>query len=127
MPERLFVYGTLRTGERNHGIARGLGLVATQRAVASGLDLFHLEPEGYPAVVSGSGVVHGEVLALDRGLDRLDRLEGVDRPDPRYARVRRAVEVGAERAEVWIYLYLRIDRLERPGAIQIAHGDWVAR
>ena len=127
MLESVFVYGTLRSGERNHRFAVSAGLVDIAAARAEGLALYHLEPEGYPAVVAGAGVVVGELLTLAGGLARLDRLEGVDRPEPRYARVRWTVTSGAERHEAWIYLFLARERLDGSGAKLLEHGDWIAR
>jgi gamma-glutamylcyclotransferase (GGCT)/AIG2-like uncharacterized protein YtfP len=122
----VFVYGTLRSGQRNHHVAARAGLREARPAVALGLDLYHLEPEGYPAVVEGGGSVAGELLQLRGGLSRLDRLEGVDRPEPRYRRALWRVEAqGGERISAWLYLYLLQDRLTSGGAIRVAGGDWV--
>ena len=59
----LFVYGTLRPGLSNGDVTRQSGLLAQRPATVTGYDLFHLEPEGYPAVVPGRSTVVGEVLA----------------------------------------------------------------
>jgi gamma-glutamylaminecyclotransferase len=97
----LFVYGTLKRGERNHR------LLADQRFVgpavtSPGLRLFDLGP--YPGMVrdADGGPVRGELFAVrECGLDELDDFEGV--PD---LFTRERVEL-ADGTTAWAYLYAR--------------------
>lgn len=121
MSARVFVYGTLQIGGANEVVARRAGLVRAEPATLRGYRLFDLQPEGYPAVVPGPGVVHGEVLELAGPLDELDALEGVDECPPLYRRVRCTPE-GA--GDAWLYVYARPERLARPGATWLPSGRW---
>ena len=119
----VFVYGTLQTGGANAAVARRAGLVRAEPARLHGYRIFDLQPEGYPAVVPGAGVVHGEVLSLTGPLDEMDALEGLDVEPPLYRRVRCTPE-GAPAS--WLYVYARPERLERPGATWLPSGRWTA-
>ncbi|MGA1476228.1 MAG: gamma-glutamylcyclotransferase family protein, partial [Prochlorothrix sp.] len=84
----VFVYGTLKPGERNHVSHCQPGLLSDQAAQIPG-QIYHL-PQGYPALVDGPGWVRGVILrwqgprtSIDRRLALLDHLEDYD---PRRAR-----------------------------------------
>ena len=117
----VFVYGTLQTGGSHAGVARRAGLMRAVPAVVHGYRIFDLQPEGYPAVVPGAGVVHGEVLELTGPLDEMDALEGLDLNPPLYERVRCRPE---GMGDAWLYVYARPDRLEAPGATWLPSGRW---
>lgn len=71
---RLFVYGTLKRGESNHGLLGGRSPVRTARTTPS----YELVDLGdYPAMVEGGDTaVFGEVYAVDtETLDRVDEFE----------------------------------------------------
>lgn len=93
--ERVFVYGSLRRGQSNHGqllAARDEG-----EGTLEGADLHDLGP--FPMAVPGGGRVQGEVFAVTRELLlALDRFEGVPRL---YRRHRRRLTDGRR---VWVYL-----------------------
>lgn len=119
--ERVFVYGTLMPGRASFPVAVRAGLHAAHPAIVRGYRLYHLEPEGYPAVVPGPGEVHGVVLSLAGSLAELDALEAIDAMPPLYRRVR-CVPDG--RPEVWIYVYARPARLAEDGAHWLPEGRW---
>lgn len=58
----IFVYGTLKPGGRNYFLAKGV--THTESAYLDSYDLMHFEPEGYPAMIPGTGRVHGVVLTF---------------------------------------------------------------
>lgn len=121
--EWVFAYGTLKPGLRYADVAIKAGLSKTYSATLSRFDLYHLEPEGYPAIVPGDGTVTGVVLEIKKsGLALLDVLEGVDLSPPEYRRERHKVHGFS--AEVWVYVYHRADRLNRQGAVLIPSGLW---
>ena len=122
MAHRVFVYGTLIPGQKNVAVAERAGMVSATSAIVHGYRLYQLEPEGYPALVCGPGVVHGSVLELTGSLDELDELEGVHLRPPLYDRVRCAPD-GLD--EAWVYRYARPERLSAPGATWIPDGRWV--
>ncbi len=125
-PEGVFVYGTLKAGERAERLAERAGLVSRLPAVAEGLVLFAL-PAGYPAAVAGEGRVEGEFLVfqdLEAALRLLDRFE-----DAGEEYVRRAIEVktpGGPRL-AWVYLYPSEEAVLRAGGRRIAGGRWSGR
>lgn len=99
----LFVYGTLKRGERNHGLLRGqefLGEAAT-------LPQYRLYDQGrYPCLVevAVNGVkVRGELWRVDaQTMAMLDRFEGAPG-----LFVRRRIAVTARKRPVDSYLYNR--------------------
>ena len=117
-PMRVFVYGTLLSGEPNHFLLRGQPLVGEARTRAR----FNLVSLGaYPALVAGGEVaVHGEVYDVDaETLAALDRLEGY----PGFY-TREPVELdGGVSGEALAYL-LPPERVA--GSPEISHGDWKA-
>ena len=72
----VFVYGTLKRGERNHHWLEGASWQG--EAELHGVLLHDLGP--FPMAVIGEGTAIGEVYAVEeRGLARLDELEGYPR------------------------------------------------
>lgn len=119
----LFVYGTLKPGGRNYHLARGV--THAEPAYVDGFDLLHFEPEGYPAIVPGTGRVHGFILYfadLSAALPTLDALEGLHLTPPEYARV--PVTACPSGATVWTYVYVNQARLAAPGTSRVDGGDW---
>ena len=111
-PERVFVYGTLLTGGRNHHYlqdARRLGPHRTDPRYT----LVHLG--AFPGVIPGGATaVSGEVYAVDTPiLARLDQLED-------YPRVYTRRRIPTPWGPAWIYLY----RHPRPGQRVIPDGVW---
>ncbi len=94
----VFVYGTLKKGERNHHLLQGC---KGTKALAPGMRV-HCGP-GYPYAIRGEGTAIGELYEVDeQTLKRLDELEG----HPEYYR-RELTEVVLEDGKeltAWIYL-----------------------
>ena len=114
---RVFVYGTLRTGEPNHRLLHGYKPVATLRTAPT-FELVNLG--AFPGMTrGGSTAVVGEVYEVRaETLVDLDRLEG----HPNFYR-REAIELEDGR-EVSAYLLRPADaRGYRP----IPSGDWLQR
>ena len=114
---RVFVYGTLITGERNADWARN---ARRQKAWTTGT--IYDTGRSYPAFVKGGGTrIAGEVLTVgDEGLRLMDRLEG-------YPRLYRREEIEATLADgghvkAWVYIMNDLP----PNAKVIEGGDWVA-
>ncbi|MBB1158410.1 MULTISPECIES: gamma-glutamylcyclotransferase family protein [Amycolatopsis] len=132
----VFVYGTLRSGQRNHGL---IGDRVAQRfpARAAGLGLFG---DRIPFALDRPGQqVVGELMVLaeaqyEAAMADLDRLEKYhpDRPgDCLYLRVRRPVDYLAENGEwaetpAWLYLTGQAARGRYDENVPILGGDWVA-
>jgi len=112
---RVFVYGTLRSGERNHHLLQNSKLVQRARTGAT----FELVSLGaFPGMVAGGNTaVVGEVYEIDAvTLAALDRLED----HPRFYQ-RRPIELD-DGIEVVAYL-LSADQVR--GCPRIPGGDWL--
>jgi|GEM_PF-664758 gamma-glutamylcyclotransferase (GGCT)/AIG2-like uncharacterized protein YtfP len=110
--ERVFVYGSLQRGQRNHGLLQGAR--AEGEGSLSGAVLHDLGP--FPMAVPGQGVVHGEVFVVPATrMAELDRFEGVPRL---YQRHRRRLLDGR-----WVWIYLGQARQVRHSP-HLASGRW---
>jgi gamma-glutamylcyclotransferase (GGCT)/AIG2-like uncharacterized protein YtfP len=71
---RLFVYGSLKRGEANHGVLAGARFISDVRTRSA----FALaEIAGYPALVPGDRAIDGELFELPCArLRELDEFEG---------------------------------------------------
>jgi len=114
-PNALFVYGTLMRDRSNH--ARIQLAIRIEPATVRGL-LVGL-PEGYPALIDGEGIVHGELAFFDdlgAILPDLDEYEGA-----LYRRIRcEATTRDGERHQAWVYAIAAIPS----GAWPIPSGRW---
>ncbi|MBI5016429.1 MAG: gamma-glutamylcyclotransferase [Deltaproteobacteria bacterium] len=120
----MFVYGTLKRGEANHGrVAPFVREVREGRVPGTLIDL-----GGYPGWVDGSATVEGELLWLEPlgpALAALDELEGFfGEGDPRneYVRVRVGVRTAGGVIDAWAYRLA----LEPPDAPTVPGGRWPA-
>jgi gamma-glutamylcyclotransferase (GGCT)/AIG2-like uncharacterized protein YtfP len=111
----VFVYGTLRSGERNHALLAGATRVGDTRTES----LYTLRDLGtHPALTAGGTTrVRGELWSCAG--DVLARLDAFESADDEYER--RAVRLeGAARAEAWFA------PLRAAAAPPIPSGDWSA-
>ena len=120
--EAVFVYGTLKRGERNHGLVAPY-LHRVLPGFVEGFRLYHLpwgphRPYAYPGMVPGEGMVFGEVLFLRP--EALSLLDALEEEGEEYKRVRVRVETEEGPLEAWAYLYL--GGLE--GALPLPQGVW---
>jgi gamma-glutamylcyclotransferase (GGCT)/AIG2-like uncharacterized protein YtfP len=126
----VFVYGTLKPGECNYQrYCQGV-VMQTQPAIAYG-QLFQL-PMGYPAMISGEGVVQGVILSFSNLsiLTVLDQLEDYDpcRPSEQNEYQRQWIQTYTldhqPLQQVWAYL-MTVESLKRfPGVVLIPDGCW---
>ena len=113
----LFVYGTLCSGEAQHGLVQHL-----ERSAAKVRGRLYQLPAGYPALkLGGTRWAYGELLSAPTGdlLRILDYYEGVD--DKLFQRVRTEVLVGLVRHPAWVYTMPNAD--QRRGKL-IPGGRW---
>jgi gamma-glutamylcyclotransferase (GGCT)/AIG2-like uncharacterized protein YtfP len=108
----VFVYGTLKRGEKNHHWLKGASWQGD--AELHGVVLHDLGP--FPMAVMGAGRINGEVYAVEgQGLGRLDMLEGYPRLYDRQ------VLPLSDGRKAWVYL-------GRPRQVRhapvVADGTW---
>ncbi len=127
-PGYVFVYGTLKPGERNDHVAHYAGTFRAEPAYVDKMTLYHPEPENYPAMVRGRDRIEGMLLHFDdieAALPVLDELEGCHLLPPEYTRVE--LTVYPQKVTAWGYLYARVGRLEQPSARYLSPGVWPHR
>ncbi|MFQ5934944.1 MAG: gamma-glutamylcyclotransferase [Acidiferrobacterales bacterium] len=115
MKQLVFVYGTLRPGERYHYMLTESEYLGRHRTHPR---YTMLDLGAFPGIIDGGcTAIVGDVFAVDpRTLTRLDEFEDYPRE---YARDRIATAYG----EAWIYLY----RPRPARARVITSGDWCNR
>ena len=96
---RVFVYGTLMRGQRNHPLMRGASYLGIHRT-SPAYTMFGFDD--FPAVsIGGRQAIHGEVFEINRCLlDRLDRLEG-------HPHFYRRIGIATDHGEAWMYVVRR--------------------
>jgi gamma-glutamylcyclotransferase (GGCT)/AIG2-like uncharacterized protein YtfP len=118
--DRLFVYGTLRTGQTARSLIAPHVVRFEPARIRGKIYAF---PMGYPGLVDGDGHVRGELMWLSdlaAALALLDAYEGTD-----FVRMLRPVIRSASGIEepAWVYA------LADPAAVHLAEpipdGDWV--
>jgi gamma-glutamylcyclotransferase (GGCT)/AIG2-like uncharacterized protein YtfP len=129
---RVFVYGTLKPGERNY-LRYCTGVAVTAQAATARGRLYAL-PAGYPAMTTGDGWVHGFVLSFEDEsmLSALDELEGYlpDRPQAENEYFRVEVETfapdGQPLGPAWVYQVAPAE-VQRWGGVPLPGGTWQSR
>ncbi len=128
-PIRVFVYGTLKPGEKNYPRYCQGNVKHAQPAIAQGL-LYDL-CLGYPAMTPGEGWVKGVLLSFEdvSVLAALDELEGYhsDRNPEDNEYERSLIEVFTPDqeplGESWIY-WMPLPTIQRWEGTFIPNGDW---
>jgi gamma-glutamylcyclotransferase (GGCT)/AIG2-like uncharacterized protein YtfP len=117
---KLFVYGTLRKGERKKHFLKNCLFIGY--AKAKGYLLYNLGV--FPAMVEGDGEVVGEVYEIPESLlKELDWFERVP-----YSYRRELIEVMFEDGQtMYVYAYIYNENIEEKGGKLIPSGDWKKR
>lgn len=132
-PPRLpvFVYGTLRPGEKNYPLFLEGKTVREAPATVCG-ELYFVADGGYPYLIPGESTVTGELVELDpdrygeilHGLDRLEEYDPADEERSVYLRRKATVTLrGGGETPAWVYWW------NCPGIVgkRIAGGDFKRR
>jgi gamma-glutamylcyclotransferase (GGCT)/AIG2-like uncharacterized protein YtfP len=130
--ERLpvFVYGTLRPGQKNYTRYLQGRTIEEVPAICPGR-LYFLDQGGYPYLLPEEGMVTGVLVKIrpewyEETLVALDRLEEYDPEDEKhsvYLRRRTMVELeDGEQRQAWVYFWNRPEIVGR----EITGGDFVA-
>lgn len=118
----VFVYGTLRKHERNHGLLQDAVCISAQcwtpgKLVDTG--------SGYPAMVEDAcGMVYGELYEVTgEQLKELDWLEGYtgEAGTNHYDRIIQTVHTDRGVYEAYVYMY---SKENAAGLKQVSFGDW---
>jgi len=127
----VFVYGTLRRGQKNY--PRYLqGRTVRERPAAVSGRLYFAETGGYPCLTEGEGKVRGELMEIIperygevlHELDELEEYDPLDEKNSLYLRCRTEIILGeGERVTAWAYYW---NRPEIPGN-RIGSGDFTRR
>lgn len=128
-PSAVFVYGTLKQGERNFAVSQQAGWVRSEPGWLEGFRLFHIPqrerlPYSYPAIAQGEGRVWGEVQRfkdLEFALSVLDPLEDQGRE---YLRIPATAQTESGALLVWVYVYPSLEAIRRAQGILISSGVW---
>lgn len=128
MPNHVFVYGTLRTGDCRGSVLDPDKIVCGE-AFIKGFTLHDLG--SFPGILEGEGKVRGEMHEVDaRTLETLDHIEGyrADKPSSSLY-LRKATDIFNSNDEVvgsaWVYVFnigRRAAALRLPPLIE--SGDW---
>jgi len=118
--DHLFIYGTLREGEKRSGILDKFSSKVYKDCKIRGrlIDL----PDGYPGLISGDGSVVGEIHHtpdIENALKKLDTIEGFNgygEKDPLFRRIL----TYSNYIPCWTYVYARSPD---DGSV-IESGDW---
>jgi len=124
--KHVFVYGTLKQGQRNHDHFCG-DAHTIEPAVTTGR--LYDTPYGFPAMFDApDGKVFGEVMTfpdIEKTLGLLDRLEGYRQSgESHYVRIEKCVAIfgNSKVVHAWVYVYPK-HRL-RLGFIPVPSGCW---
>lgn len=122
MEIKVFVYGTLRTGDIRAGGDSFKEMIALE-AYIEGFDMLDLG--GFPGLVPGNNRIRGEVHEYSH-FRTLDMIEGYHEKDPKSSfYIRRLVDVEVPEGVLkgcWVYCLNRIP--QRPKLPIIESGDW---
>ncbi len=109
----VFVYGTLRPGEKNYPRYLG-GRTSRERPGTIRGELYFVRDGGYPYVAEGDSIVRGDVMEIDpalyhqtlRALDELEEYDPENEAESVYLRRRTAVRLddGAD-VIAWTYYW----------------------
>ncbi|WP_141433573.1 gamma-glutamylcyclotransferase [Bacillus sp. 03113] len=117
----VFVYGTLRRGEKNHYLMSGCTCIAEEAYIDGKL---YDSRFGYPFLTTSSGIrVYGELYNVPiEKLPFLDELEDYtpNREDNLYERVVHPIYIGQATVQAYVYISNRPDL---HGTL-IESGDW---
>lgn len=127
----VFVYGTLRPGQKNY--PRYLrGRTRRERSATISGQLYFVEDGGYPYLTPGRGEVFGDLMELCpsrceevlREVDRLEDYDPLDEEHSVYLRRKTEADLGnGERVTAWVYYW---NRPEVKGK-RIFSGDFTRR
>ncbi len=120
----VFVYGTLRKHEKNHGFLVNAKCLAQQCWTHGFLYDTNL---GYPGMVAGQGRVYGELYQVtEEELKAIDRLEGYEegRGGNQFERVRRPIYTDWGMKEAFVYFLVDVNQSNQTPVI---YGNWRCR
>jgi len=131
MSDKVFVYGTLRRGFDNHHLIEKY----VQSVTAATMRGILYDLGDYPAMLSGDGVIVGEIVTFTdpqhafRVMDLLEEFDSPGHPSNEYERVIGvATTEEGENVDCQVYIFRdeRLEEMQRDYAL-IENGDWARR
>ena len=116
--DRLFVYGTLRTGQTARKMIAD-HVARWEPASAEGVLIAFPD---YPGVIDGPGTIHGELVHLTELLTAFSLLDAYEGDD--FIRILRRLRL-ADGSEDWAWCYVLADPKLAAAGTPIPHGDWL--
>jgi len=116
--DRVFVYGTLRSGQAARSLIENHVVRAEPATIQGHIYAF---PLGFPGLVDGDGVVQGEIMWLTdlaASLALLDAYEGEE-----FQRVLKKVH--RQSGDEWAWCYILVDPSTVTLGERISDGDWI--
>lgn len=128
---KIFVYGSLMEGFFNYKKYLEGNILSKEKGIIKG-KLYDMPLKGYPAVIKGTDVVHGELYALkdfNKNLEALDKMEnyfGEGNHNNEYNRIVVSVTLeSGEKEDAYMYFYNLKDSNDfENNAIYVSNGDW---
>jgi|SRR5699024_9075343 len=109
---KVFVYGTLKEGKRNHHVIPAGAILKKSRAYINNADLYEFVGGDFPCLIPGTGKVFGEIFEireelLKETMEALDFLEGYrpNNPYNLYNREVKSLHVDSGQLEAYVYVY----------------------
>jgi gamma-glutamylcyclotransferase (GGCT)/AIG2-like uncharacterized protein YtfP len=98
---KVFVYGTLKKGYRNHRLLEGSNYIGEGKI--SGYDLYDLG--SFPGIIRGKGEVVGEIYEIDQ--ETLKRVDMLESEGQLYSRVPVEVSQNGKMVKAATYVFNR--------------------
>ena len=131
----VFVYGSLRDGFFNYEKYLAGKVLEKKAAKLENMRLYHMPYKGYPAIISGEGIVNGEIMVIDpncyeetiKAMDEMEGFKGKDNLENEYDKiileVKNISDNEIEKCFVYFYNKNNDQRFEKE-SIYIQNGDW---
>lgn len=112
-PEAVFVYGTLKQGERNFQVSKAAGWLRSAEAYIEGFRLFHIPRSEVQWFAD-----------LAHALELLDELEDEGREYRRISATAYLSQQAPQPCAVWVYTYPSLEAMRSVSGLWLPEGVW---